>query len=134
MIIKDIKLTENEVNKDLLYREIYEEYAEKGFADADDARILLPVRDDIVAVFRNLKSHPSEKINIDIRSRKVKYESKSNMNPAKYLVCLDVMKEFGIVEYEREGFTAKIRMHDIGKKVDLNTSAVLRKLRELFRG
>ena len=134
MIIKDIKLTENEINKDLLYKEIYEEYAESGFADRDDARILLPSRDDIVAVFRNLKSNVSEKIHIDIRSRKVKYESKSNMNPAKYLVCLDVMKEFGIVEYEREGFTAKIRMHDIGKKVDLNTSAVLRKLRELFRG
>lgn len=132
LVIKDIKFSECELEKDKIYADIYHKYKSTGVADAQNAKLMMPSRSDVVSVFRHLKCKLiKSQIDVTVRYRKVKYEAKNNMNLAKFLICLDVMQEFGIVSYELNGYQAKIKVNDIGKKVDLNKSVILQDLYKL---
>lgn len=135
LVIKDIKFTNDELNTDEQYMKIYRDYVESKNVSQDAAKILLPTRDDVVSVFRHLKCKiVKAEIDVAVRYRKVRYEAKNDMNLARFLVCLDVMKEFGIVSYELNKNMAKIQMNDIAGKVDLNKSLILQDLYRLSKG
>ena len=134
LVIKDIKFSASEINYDEKYMDVYKKYTERKSISPEMAQIIVPSRDDIVSVFRHLKCKiVKSEIDVTVRYRKVKYEAKNNMNLAKFLICLDVMKEFGIVSYELNGNMAKIQMNDIAGKVDLNKSLILQDLIRLSK-
>ena len=135
LVIKDIKFANSEISDDNQYMSLYYEYIEKKSVSQEEAKILLPTRDDVVSVFRHLKCKiVKTEIDVSVRYRKVRYEAKNNMNLARFLICLDVMKEFGIVSYELNKNMAKIQMNDIAGKVDLNKSVILQDLYRLSKG
>ncbi|MBE6987380.1 MAG: single-stranded-DNA-specific exonuclease RecJ [Ruminococcaceae bacterium] len=135
LVIKDIKFSESELITDRKYMNIYNGYISNKIASPNDAKLMLPTRDDVVSVFRHLKCKiVKAEIDISVRYRKVRYEAKNNMNLAKFLICLDMMQEFGILSYELSGNMAKIQMNDIAGKVDLNKSLILQDLCRLSKG
>ena len=50
--------------------------------------------------------------------------------PNHTLVCLEVMEERGLISLERQSGRVQITLHRLEHKVDLNASAILRRLRE----
>lgn len=135
LIIKDIKMSHIEIVKDDEYRKIYDNFVSQNTADSIDAKIMLPSRDELVSVFRHLKCKLTKgQIDVTVRYRKIKYEAKNEMNLAKFLICLDIMHEFGIISLEKEENIAKITMFDLENKVDLSRSKILQRLYELSRG
>ena len=135
LVIKDIKFAGNETLTDEKYMEIYKRYMNNKTASQEEAKIMLPTRDDVVSVFRHLKCKiVKTEIDVSVRYRKVRYEAKNNMNLARFIICLDVMQEFELLSYELNGNMAKIQMNDIAGKIDLNKSLILQDLYRLSKG
>lgn len=128
LMIKDMKLTELEQQKDAIEMAVYDKITARQ-ASRSEVQLATPSRDDLVAVFRHLKfKAESGEQRLSSISRKIQYETKQKMDIAKLLICIEVMKEFGIITGSREQDRITLTVHDIGKKIDLGKSTVLNEL------
>ena len=63
--------------------------------------------------------------------RKIKYESNNSLSLGRFLVCMDVFKEFNIFDYKLLDDDIIINIKDFVGKVDINGSVLLKRLSEL---
>ena len=105
--------------------------------DKEEAIALSPTKDNIIAVFRHVKSNAEDGIlnsSAEGMYRKIKYESGGRMNLGRLLVCLDIFSEYDIFKYELESGEAIVRLTDFAGKADINGSKILKRLMEFVRG
>ena len=134
LVIKDVRLSTCEVLADQKFLNLYHYYMADHRLSSADARILLPERRDLVAVWRHILSRSEDgrlTVPSNALSRRVSWESSRTINIGKLFVCLDVFSESQLLSYHfREGQLNIIIKHVEGK-ADISQSVVLRTLQEM---
>ena len=111
----------------------YEEYCAQRSLSAEQARLLIPEREEFVALWRYLKQqtdlHGGVEETAAHMARAVARITGGRENPVHILVCLDVMRERGLIFLDRKEQTLHAATNPNSGKVDLEQSEVMRVLR-----
>ena len=137
LIAKDIRWSEKDISCDKLSKDRYDRFLRGERLSREEALSLCPCRDDLVAVFRHVKAN-AEEHRLCGRPctiyRKIKYESKCCMNQGRFLVCMDILREFDIFDYSLDGERMVISDLEYKGKADINGSRILKKLMDVIKG
>lgn len=136
LVIRDIQLSTCEVMADQKILNLYNRFMSDGALTAREARVLLPERRDLVAVWRHILSRSEDgwlSVPDGALSRRVSWESRREINIGKLLVCLDVFSESRLLSYHfREGQLNIVLKHIEGK-ADISKSVVLKTLQSMSK-
>lgn len=136
LVIRDIQLSTCEVMSDQKILNLYNRFMSDGALTAREARVLLPERRDLVAVWRHILSRSEDgwlSVPDGALSRRVSWESRREINIGKLLVCLDVFSESRLLSYHfREGQLNIVLKHIEGK-ADISKSVVLKTLQSMSK-
>ena len=88
--------------------------------------MLLPQREDFAMVYRYLKSLGTVDVNLETLSFRL-----NSMPCGKLKVCLDAMAELSLISLFEGPESLKIRVNDVGAKVDLNNAPIIKRIREV---
>ena len=136
LVIRDIQLSTCEVMADQKILNLYNRLMSDGALTAREARVLLPERRDLVAVWRHILSRSEDgwlSVPDGALSRRVSWESRREINIGKLLVCLDVFSESRLLSYHfREGQLNIVLKHIEGK-ADISKSVVLKTLQSMSK-
>lgn len=136
LVIRDIQLSTCEVMADQKILNLYNRFMSDGALTAREARVLLPERRDLVAVWRYILSRSEDgwlSVPDGALSRRVSWESRREINIGKLLVCLDVFSESRLLSYHfREGQLNIVLKHIEGK-ADISKSVVLKTLQSMSK-
>ncbi len=123
--IKDIKLSDFDVEKAMLEMQLYDQYRRgilnKGILDK------YPTREEFAAVYLYIKRDPRPVYAVDVMLSEIRLKS---LGAFKLLIILDIMKELELIICSRDCDIFTIRLPEVSKKVDLGTSEVYTKLKE----
>ena len=125
--IKDIKLSCMDMEKNIHMYRIYEKYRREEKLSGEEGNLLTPSRNELVCVYKTLVQNKKCRARIQSLSSKLR----ENISLAKFLVCLDVLKERELIKFElqKEILTYEICVMD--SKVDIFKSSIFEKLKEL---
>ncbi len=131
LILKDIRWNGQEDAQDARYEELYQAFRQGEEVTPDQAKLLCPSREELVAVFRHVKTRAAMgKLSCRPRTlyRQIRYEAAKQMNMAKLQVCLDVFAEFDIFSFETR--EEELEIYDLNRKgkADINGSKILKRL------
>jgi len=113
-------------------RALYTRFHDDQPLSPEEADRLLPVRSEFVAVWRYLISHRQSDVlreNFTCMSRKIARAAGRPVTLSRTRVCLDVFAEQGLIDVHRCEKYYTIRITTDGRKVDLNASPIIRRLR-----
>lgn len=115
-------------------REIYERFCREETITPQQARDMIPDREEFAAVWRYLASREGETQETPTRfARKVAKEADLWESTLHTMVCLDVLEETGLIEVRKTNgmLRMKISRRTRPGKVDLNQAPTMRRLRSL---
>jgi len=133
LLLTDIRCDEKTREAFGRQAELYGRF-EAGELSPRDAELLLPVRDDFVALWRYMKSRCERNSLSDDWSnlaRKVSRYCGRDIPAARLRVCLDVFDEHKLIKLAINRHNIKIRITSNGEKIDLGNSVLLAKLKQL---
>lgn len=117
-----------------LEQSIYEKYRRGDPLSPQEAQSLLPTRAEFVCLWRYLERQCAGQTFLEDTLARIAQKSArsggQSERPNHTLVCLEVMEERGLISLERQSGRVQITLHRLEHKVDLNASAILRRLRE----
>ena len=117
-----------------LEQSIYEKYRQGEPLSPQEAQSLLPTRAEFVCLWRYLERQCAGQTFLEDTLARIAQKSArsggQSERPNHTLVCLEVMEERGLISLERQSGRVQITLHRLEHKVDLNASAILRRLRE----
>ena len=117
-----------------LEQSIYEKYRRGEPLSPQEAQSLLPTRAEFVCLWRYLERQCAGQTFLEDTLARIAQKSArsggQSESPNHTLVCLEVMEERGLISLERQSGRVQITLHRLEHKVDLNASAILRRLRE----
>lgn len=117
-----------------LEQSIYEKYRRGERLTPVEAQSLLPTRAEFICLWRYLKRQSAgQPILRDTVPRIARRAARSGGQPelpTHTLVCLEVMEERGLLTLVQQSGQLEIILHQLEHKVDLNASAILKKLRK----
>lgn len=117
-----------------LEQSIYEKYRRGEPLSPQEAQSLLPTRAEFVCLWRYLERQCAGQTFLEDTLARIAQKSArsggQSERPNHTLVCLEVMEERGLISLERQSGRVQITLHRLEHKVDLNASAILRRLRE----
>ena len=116
-----------------LEQSIYEKYRRGEPLSPQEAQSLLPTRAEFVCLWRYLERQCAGQTFLEDTLARIAQKSArsggQSERPNHTLVCLEVMEERGLISLERQSGRVQITLHRLEHKVDLNASAILRRLR-----
>ena len=116
-------------------RALYERFVRGEPISPREAAFLLPSREEFVVLWRYLKER-SGPAGVEETPRKLTRNlSRSFGRHAPFprtMICLQVFDERGLIRLERRGEQLSIHLHQVGGKVDLEESGILRRLHQLM--
>ena len=120
-----------------LVQSIYEKYRRGEPLSPQEAQSLLPTRAEFVCLWRYLERQCAGQTFLEDTLARIAQKSArsggQSERPNHTLVCLEVMEERGLISLERQSGRVQITLHRLEHKVDLNASAILRRLREAMQ-
>ena len=134
LTVCDIQLSECEHLADQKLLNIYNTYMADGPLTAREARLLLPDRKDLVAVWRHIVCRAEDgrlSVPDGALSRRVAWESRRDINIGKRFVCLDVFSESGLISYHFKEGMLNILLKPYEGKADISGSVVLATLQSM---
>lgn len=132
LLIQDIRPDEKILQLENREKELYGLYLSGGDLTPEQAELLIPQRREFVAVWRYLRSRGERLIeDWGCLSRKVTRASGIMCTVLKTRVCLDVLSEFSLIDFQADGDTLHIAIRATGKKADLTGSAILARLKRI---
>ena len=136
LVLKDVRLSECELLADQKLLNLYHRYMSDGALTAAEARVLLPNRPELVAVWRHIISRAEEgrlSVHSNALSRRVQWESKREVNIGKLFVCLDVFSESQLLSYNFRDGLLNITLKHYKGKADISKSVVLNTLKSMSK-
>jgi len=116
---------------------IYERYKSNEKLSSEEAAKLLPSREEFAAAWRYLKRNArGSELEDDVTRllRGIAGSVQGSAETTKFLICLEVFSEFGLIETAGKGRTITVHIMETTGKVDLNGSVILERLRRAERG
>lgn len=136
LVLKDVRLSRCELEADQKLLNLYNLYMSDGALTPLEARVLLPSRAELVAVWRHIISRAEESrlsVHSNAISRRVQWESKCEVNIGKLFVCLDVFSESRLLSYNFCDGLLNILLKPYTGKADISQSVVLATLRSMSK-
>lgn len=130
----DAQLSDCEHLADQKLLNVYNTYMADGPLTAREARLLLPDRKDLVAVWRHIVCRAEDgrlSVPDGALSRRVAWESRRDINIGKLFVCLDVFSESGLISYHFKEGMLNILLKPYEGKADISGSVVLATLQSM---
>lgn len=130
----DVRLSTCENVADQKLLNVYNTYMADGPLTAAEARILLPDRADLVAVWRHITCRAEEgrlSVPSNALSRRIAWESRRDINIGKLFVCLDVFSESKLISYHFKEGMLNIILKPYEGKADISGSVVLATLQSM---
>ena len=117
-----------------LEQSVYEKYRRGEALSPEEAQSLLPSRAEFVCLWRYLERQCAGRRALEdtvarIAQRSARAGGQAE-RPNHTLVCLEVMEERGLITLAHQSGRVQITLRRLEHKVDLNASAILRRLRE----
>ena len=116
-------------------RALFEKFRRGEELTRREAAALLPSREEFVVLWRYLKGHAGQCPLEETAHRLARAVARSagrRETVMRTLVCLEVFDERGLIRLERVTDRLRIGLTPVEGKVDLEQSAVLRRLREML--
>ena len=116
---------------------IYEKFVRGEVLSCQEARFLLPERAEFVGLWRWLERQSAQGTVVEDTlpriARGVSRTAGRQEIPARTMVCLEVLKERGLISLEEHTGRYQITIRHVEEKVDLEASRILCRLREALR-
>jgi single-stranded-DNA-specific exonuclease len=112
---------------------LFEKYREGSPLSSEEARMLLPEREDFEAVWRYLRSRSGpEGLEEEISALHGEISALFDIHssPSRMLICLEIFEELGLLSLSKSGGRLRILLCPDGRKVDLERSEILSALRQ----
>ncbi|MDO4269943.1 MAG: single-stranded-DNA-specific exonuclease RecJ [Eubacteriales bacterium] len=134
LTVSDIQLSECEHLADQKLLNLYNTYMADGPLSPQEARVLLPDRPDLVAVWRHITCRAEDgrlSVPNGALSRRIAWESRREINIGKLFVCLDVFSESSLISYHFKEGMLNILLKPYQGKADISGSVVLATLQKM---
>ncbi len=134
LILKDIKRCEDDTALDESDLKLYNRFRSREKLTREEADRLRPSREELVAIWRGVNRYAKDNllmINASKFYRKLRFESRTEINLGKLLAALDIFDELKLFEYsfDDEECMLSIKTRVVKEKTDINSSRILRELR-----
>lgn len=127
VFIREMRFSQTDEEEMLASKALFECFCRGGQLTGDQARSLLPNRAEFAVVYRFLRANGGYRYSFD----SLLYRIGSDINYGKLRVILECMNELRLIEIDEGLYDFEIRMCEVKAKVDLNTSEIISKLREV---
>lgn len=127
VIIRDIRFSDRDEDALLRSKDLFERFCRGENLTADQAKSLLPSREEFAAVYRFLRANGGYRCSFE----SLLYRLNNTIGYGKCRVILECMNELRLIEIDEGMVDFEIRMCEVGGKVDLNASVIITKLREV---
>lgn len=127
IFIRDMRFADREEDEMLRSKECFERFCRGESISAQEARSLLPDRSEFAVVYRFLRANGGYRYSFD----SLLYRIDSDIGYGKLRVILECMNELRLIEIDEGMYDFAIKMCEVGAKVDLDTSVIITKLREV---
>lgn len=134
LLLCDVRLNECEKQADEKLLAIYQTYIADGPLTAWEARMLLPERMDLVAVWRHIVCRSAnEKLTAPASalSRRIAWENQRQLNIGQLLVCLDIFSESKLLNYHCKEGIIYLELKPHQGKADVSGSVILATLQSM---
>ncbi|NBI65682.1 single-stranded-DNA-specific exonuclease RecJ [Pseudoflavonifractor sp. 60] len=119
-----------------LEQAIYDKYRTGEALTREEAQFLLPQRQDFVGLYRWLKRQSTGCTVVEDTpariARAVSRATRQREIPARTMLCLEVLEERGLINMNRRVDRIQITLCQVEHKVDLEASAIIRRLRAVL--
>lgn len=127
IFIRDMRFANREEEEMLRSKESFERFCRGEIISAEEAKSLLPDRSEFAVVYRFLRANSGYHYSFD----SLLYRINSDIGYGKLRVILECMNELRLIEIDEGMYDFEIKMCEVGAKVDLDTSVIITKLREV---
>ncbi len=127
IFIRDMRFANREEEEMLRSKESFERFCRGEIISSEEAKSLLPDRSEFAVVYRFLRANNGYRYSFD----SLLYRINSDINYGKLRVILECMNELRLIEIDEGMYDFEIKMCEVGAKVDLDTSVIITKLREV---
>lgn len=124
VVIQDIRPHDMQEEVLLHHQLLFERFMAGEFLQNDEKLLLLPSREELVAVYRYIRTNPVLKVTPDVLWMRLNF----SIEPGKLMTSLAVFEEFGFIRLEYDGDYWQIEFISPQGKFDLSTSKILLKL------
>ena len=129
LMLVDLKVSPSLAQLD---RMLYQRWLDGEVFSRREVQMLLPERQDFVAVWRYLSAHAARDLyrETPVRlARNIARASNQREAYARTMICLEVMRERGLIQFTVEANLIQIRLCQVDAKVDLEASDIMLRLR-----
>ncbi|WP_316607405.1 single-stranded-DNA-specific exonuclease RecJ [uncultured Ruminococcus sp.] len=127
VVVRDMRFSGLDEDKIISSKELFERFCRGDLISPAEARSLIPDRQEFAVAYRFLRSNKGFRYSFDA----LMYRLDSNIGYGKLRVILECMNELGLIQIFEGMYDFEIKMCEVGGKVDLNTSVIIKKLREV---
>lgn len=127
IFIRDMRFADREEDETLRSKECFERFCRGEIISADEASSLLPNRSEFAVVYRFLRANGGYRYSFDSLLHRIN----ADIGYGKLRVILECMNELRLIEIDEGMYDFTVRMCEVGAKVDLDTSVIITKLREV---
>ena len=130
VFIRDIRFSGRDDDALLRSKALFEAFCRGDEITPEQARSLIPTREEFAVVYRYLRSNGGYHFPFDSLLYRLDYA----VGYGKLRVILECMNELGLITIDEGMYEFEVKLCEVSKKVDLNTSVIITKLREVSRG
>ena len=128
VVVRDIRFSDTDDDEAPASKELFERFCRGDGITREEAQSLIPTREEFAAVYRFLRPD-----GYHYSFDSLLYRLPGEISYAKLRVILECMNELGLIAISEGLYDFEIEMLQVEKKVDLNASVIITKLREVSR-
>jgi hypothetical protein len=127
VFVKDIHFSDLDIDEILNEKRIYDQLRSgEKCADVGD---LIPQREDFILIYRYLKSQKKWISSVEILYFRLK---NTKIRFMKLLLIIDIMEEMNLIDVHYRNGLLVIKINKTERKIDLNESVILKKVKSLI--
>lgn len=124
--IRDMRFSGQDEDEIISSKELFEKFCRGDDITPDEARSILPSRQEFAVVYRFLRAENGFNYPFDALLYRI-----GGIGCGKLRVILESMNELGLISISEGMYDFKIGMREVGAKVDLGSSLIIKKLKEV---
>lgn len=126
VFIRDMRFSGQDEDEIISSKELFEKFCRGDDITPDEARSILPSRQEFAVVYRFLRAENGFNYPFDALLYRI-----GGIGCGKLRVILESMNELGLISISEGMYDFKIDMREVGAKVDLGSSLIIKKLKEV---
>lgn len=126
VFIRDMRFSGQDEDEIISSKELFERFCRGDAITPEEAQTLTPSREEFAVVYRFLRAENGYRYPFDALLYRL-----GGISCGKLRVILESMNELGLIRISEGMYDFRIKMCEVSGKVDLNSSLIIKKLREV---